>query len=115
MADGECCERLWSYLRRFARITKESRPSRRIDILTDALLYYGRISSDRLGKSLYIYICYSMTKQLETLLPQRYHRFHKLSQTYKNELQILMKNSPGIDIVILTIFLISFTTSSFYI
>lgn len=56
MADGECCERLWSYLRRFARITKESRPSRRIDILTDALLYYGRISSDRLGKSLYIYI-----------------------------------------------------------
>ena len=56
-----------------------------------------------------------MTKQLETLLPHRYHRFHKLSQTYKNELQILMKNSPGIEIVILTIFLISFTTSSFYI
>lgn len=64
---------------------------------------------------IYIYICYSMTKQLETLLPHRYHRFHKLSQTYKNELQILMKNSPGIEIVILTIFLISFTTSSFYI
>lgn len=56
MADGECCERLWSYLRRFSRITKECKPSHRIDMLTDALLYYGRMSADQLGNGLFIII-----------------------------------------------------------
>lgn len=49
MADGECCERLWAFLRRFSRTTKESRPSHQRDMLTDALLYYGRMSSDHFG------------------------------------------------------------------
>lgn len=52
MVDGEGCERLWSYLRRFSRITKETTPSHRTDILADALLYYGRLSSDRFGRFL---------------------------------------------------------------
>jgi hypothetical protein len=77
MADGECCERLWSFLRRFSRITKESRPSHRIDILTDALLYCGRISSDR----------------LETLLPQRFQKYKMIQLESKNELECLMKSS----------------------
>ena len=34
-------ERLWSYLRRFAKSTKEMRPSHRIDVLTSALLHYA--------------------------------------------------------------------------
>lgn len=38
MSDGE---RLWSYLRKFGRMTKEMRPSHRIDVLTSALVFYG--------------------------------------------------------------------------
>ena len=34
-------ERLWSYLKRFAKSTKEMRPSHRIDVLTSALLHYA--------------------------------------------------------------------------
>ena len=48
LTDGEGVERLWSYLRRFGRMTKEMRPSHRIDILCDALLQYARKSANRL-------------------------------------------------------------------
>ena len=34
-------ERLWSFLRRFSRMTKEMRPSHRIDVLSSALNYYA--------------------------------------------------------------------------
>ncbi len=44
-------ERLWSYLRRFGRMTKEMRPSHRIDILSSALEYYGRKKKNKLGIS----------------------------------------------------------------
>ncbi|CAM4705171.1 unnamed protein product [Leuciscus chuanchicus] len=42
LTDGEGMERLWSFLRRFARVTKEMTPSHRLDLLTDALLHYER-------------------------------------------------------------------------
>ena len=42
LRDGEVVEHLWSYLRRFSAMTKEMRPAHRIDVLTHALLYYGR-------------------------------------------------------------------------
>ena len=42
-------ERLWSYLRRFSRMTKEMRPAHRADILTHALLYYGLKTKQKLG------------------------------------------------------------------
>ncbi|XP_065900756.1 uncharacterized protein [Dysidea avara] len=42
LSDGEVVERLWSFLRRFSSMTKEMRPSHRVDVLTDALLYYCR-------------------------------------------------------------------------
>ena len=48
LSDGEVMERLWSYLRRFTRMTKEMRPSHRMDILAHALLFYGRHSKQRL-------------------------------------------------------------------
>ena len=44
-------ERLWSYLRRFSRMTKEMRPAHRINILAHALLYYASMSKQKLGKS----------------------------------------------------------------
>ncbi|XP_028416121.1 uncharacterized protein LOC114539705 [Dendronephthya gigantea] len=52
LTDGEVMERLWSYLRGFASITKEMSPSRRIDALTDCLLHYGRQSKSKLGERL---------------------------------------------------------------
>ena len=42
-------ERLWSYLRRFSHITKEMRPSHRVDVLTHALLFYGLNTKQKLG------------------------------------------------------------------
>ncbi|XP_064391176.1 uncharacterized protein LOC135338993 isoform X3 [Halichondria panicea] len=49
LSDGEVMERLWSYLRRFSRMTKEMRPSHRIDVLTHALLFYGSRTKQKLG------------------------------------------------------------------
>lgn len=48
LSDGEVMERLWSYLRRFSRMTKEMRPSHRVDILSSALLYYCQQTKLRL-------------------------------------------------------------------
>ena len=50
MSDGEGMERMWSYLRRFSRMTKEMRPSHRIDVLTDAIVYYAQKSILNIGK-----------------------------------------------------------------
>ena len=41
MSDGEVMERLWSYLRSLSRMTKEMRPSHRVDVLVRALAYCG--------------------------------------------------------------------------
>ncbi|XP_019857881.1 PREDICTED: uncharacterized protein LOC109586148 [Amphimedon queenslandica] len=41
LSDGEVMERLWSFLRRFSRITKEMKPFHRIDVLSSALSYYS--------------------------------------------------------------------------
>ncbi len=51
LCDGEGMERLWSYLRRFARLSKEMRPSHRIDVLSGALVYYGIQKKERMGKN----------------------------------------------------------------
>ncbi|KAI8493215.1 hypothetical protein Bbelb_292190 [Branchiostoma belcheri] len=45
LTDGECMERLWSFLRPFFKSTKEMTPSHRIDLLTDAILHYARRKS----------------------------------------------------------------------
>lgn len=49
LTDGEVLERLWSFLRRFGKMTKEMRPNHRVDVLTDALLFYGKKRSANLG------------------------------------------------------------------
>ena len=48
---GETMERLLSYLRGFSRMSKEMRPSHRIDVLSSALAYYGIQRKEKLGKS----------------------------------------------------------------
>ena len=49
-SDGEVMERLWSYLRRFSRMTKEMRPSHRKYILAHALFYYNSRKTLKLGE-----------------------------------------------------------------
>lgn len=54
LTDGEVLERLWSFLRRFGKMTKEMRPNHmrpnhRVDVLTDALLFYAKKRSASLG------------------------------------------------------------------
>jgi len=39
-------ERLWSYLRRFPALSEEMTQSHRIDLLSDALLYYPIYKND---------------------------------------------------------------------
>ena len=51
LSDGETMERLWSYLRRFSRMTKEMGASHRIDVLTSALWFYGFKTKQKLGQS----------------------------------------------------------------
>jgi len=50
MSDGEVLERLWSFLRRFGKMTKEMRPSHRVDVITHALLHYGYKTKQKLGR-----------------------------------------------------------------
>ncbi len=47
-------ERLWSFLRRFGKMTKEMKPSHRIDILSSALEYYGLKTKNKLGNDVKI-------------------------------------------------------------
>lgn len=42
LTDGECVERLWSYLGKFSNISKEMTPENRTDLLVDGLLHYGK-------------------------------------------------------------------------
>ena len=57
LTDGEVLERLWSFLRRFSKMTKEMRSAHRVDVLTDALLYYSRLASENLSKIIsYVFV-----------------------------------------------------------
>ena len=42
LTDGESLERLWSYLGKFSKITKEMTPENRVDILVEGLMHYGK-------------------------------------------------------------------------
>ena len=52
LTDGEGIERLWSYLRKFSYMTKETKPNRRTDILSEALLHYARRMLSNQGESI---------------------------------------------------------------
>ncbi|XP_035852925.1 uncharacterized protein LOC116055146 [Sander lucioperca] len=78
LTDGEGMERLWSFLRRFARVTKEMTPSHRLDLLTDALLHYGRRKST----------------DLEVQLLQRLDRAEKISILAQEDLSSVIREAP---------------------
>lgn len=54
--DGEGLERFWSYLRHFSSITKQMTTAHRIDLLTDACIYFASRKIEALGLYLYIVI-----------------------------------------------------------
>ncbi|XP_056095222.1 uncharacterized protein LOC130073689 [Rhinichthys klamathensis goyatoka] len=78
LTDGEGMERLWSFLRRFARVTKEMTPSHRLDLLTDALLHYGRRKST----------------DLEMQLLQRLDRAEKISILAQEDISSVIREAP---------------------
>ena len=45
-------ERLWSFLHRFGKMTKEMRPSHRTDVTAHGLICYGMKSKEKLGTHL---------------------------------------------------------------
>ena len=51
LADGECLERLWSYLRKFGQMTKVMTPERRLLVLSEALAHYAQKSISGLGET----------------------------------------------------------------
>ena len=53
LADGENLERLWSYLGRFANMTRRMRPNNRLDLLSEALEYFANRTINKLGKFFY--------------------------------------------------------------
>lgn len=92
-------ERLWSYLRRFSRMTKEMRPAHRINILSHALLYHVSISKNKLGN---LYSCYYILLAMgkyalftAKLLVQRYKKAGGLRdvaiKTYSHSISV----APG--------------------
>ena len=98
LTDGEVMERLWSYLRRMAKTTKEMRPSHRIDVLTCALLHYGDKSRQKLGTIMIAYLCtqYYHTFVLVTLLPKRMKHAEKVLHKSSDDLNQLLVSSNGI-------------------
>ena len=95
LSDGETMERLWSYLRRFSRMTKEMRPAHRIDVLSSALLYYGLQTKEKLGKGLG-YWCSSIlfiVAIIGRLLLTRWERAVKLKGIAAETLHELMPGS----------------------
>ena len=42
-------ERLWSYLRKFNKISKEMKPDHRTDLLTDGVVHYGQRIKKQIG------------------------------------------------------------------
>ena len=63
LTDGEGTERLWSYLRRYSKMTKEMRPSHRIDVLSHALAHYGWKKKEKLGTQV-MHDSYTMHNEL---------------------------------------------------
>ena len=49
--DGEAMERLWSFLRRFKKITKEMQSDHRTDLLVDGLMHFGEKLRMKMGNN----------------------------------------------------------------
>ena len=95
LSDGEVVERLWAYLRRFASMTKEMRPSHRIDVLSDAIKHYARCASCNIGMLLNFLCIYVHTIKLGNLLCKRMRHAKQYFEVAKGDLEILKQSSPG--------------------
>ena len=49
LTDGEGVERLWSFLRPLAKLTKEMTPDHRTELLNDALIHFSKRKTAGLG------------------------------------------------------------------
>jgi len=58
LADGECLERLWAYLRKFSYITKSMSAGHRVDALSSALLHYTFRMKKKMSKQMITCIVY---------------------------------------------------------
>ena len=59
LCDGEVMERLWSYLGRFKKMTKEMSASHREDILSDALYFQASRARSKIGMNIIALTAYS--------------------------------------------------------
>ena len=94
-------ERMWSYLRRFSRMTKEMRPAHRVEILTHALLYYGHSTKRKLRKLYSEIFVYANRFVFHTasLLSNRWKRTIDMCQMTKEAFKSLCDSVSGIIVV----------------
>ncbi|XP_066300346.1 uncharacterized protein [Branchiostoma lanceolatum] len=78
LTDGECMERIWSFLRPFFKTTKEMTTSHRTDLLTDALLHYARRKS----------------ADIEGCLLQRLDRAEKMCALAEHDINEVREQAP---------------------
>ncbi len=82
LSDGEVMERLWSELRRYSRMTKEIRPSHRVDVLSHALLHYGHKTKLKQCEYEYsvvcVYLSYLITLIIASLLASRWKKAYEI-------------------------------------
>ena len=99
MFDGEVMERMWSYPRRYSRMTKEMCPAHRIDILTHALLYYGCRSKQKLCEKptsclrftdFFGIVCFTAS-----LLDHRWKMASEINYIAKETFKSLVETLPG--------------------
>jgi len=89
---------MWSFLRPFSCMTKEMGSSHRVDVLTDAILYYGQKSIDNIGTVvavrcvLRVVIISSLTGKC---ILKRFENALRLSRECEENLNDLMEMSPG--------------------
>ncbi len=85
-------------------MTKEMRPSHRMDVLNDALLHYTRRSSDNLGVSefktlstqvLISFVYIYLFNAIEDLLPKRLQKAITTQRESKATSEELMSKAPG--------------------
>ena len=98
LSDKEVMERLWSYLRRFSRMTKEMRPSHRTDVLSHALLYYGNKTKQKLGMFLLTIVQHKKVCSIllpGTLLLRRWRRAEEMKSIATETYEYLVSSLPG--------------------
>jgi len=90
-----------SYLRRYSSMTKEMRPSHRIDVLSDALHYYGWKSAGNMSMSTPSVLPYSTSTSMLTQINswQKDYHVQKMQKEAAEKLKDVIQESPGSDML----------------